>query len=42
MNFKYSEDEVTEMDTVKGVRESGKRLLTMIFRKNNVMLAILS
>lgn len=38
MKFKYSEDEVTEMDTVKGVRESGKRLLTMIFRKNNVML----
>ena len=37
MKFKYSEDEVTEMDTVKGVRESGKRLLTMIFRKNNVM-----
>ena len=33
MKFKYSEDEVTEMDTVKGVRESGKRLLTMIFRK---------
>ena len=29
MKFKYSEDEVTEMDTVKGVRESGKRLLTM-------------
>ena len=25
MKFKYSEDEVTEMDTVKGVRESGKR-----------------
>ena len=29
------------MDTVKGVRESGKRLLTMIFRKNNVMLLFL-
>ena len=41
MKFKYSEDEVTEMDTVKGVRESGKRLLTMIFRKNNVMLLFL-
>lgn len=27
--------------TVKGVRESGKRLLTMIFRKNNVMLLFL-
>ena len=41
MKFKHSEDEVTEMDTVKGVRESGKRLLTMIFRKNNVMLLFL-
>ena len=40
MKFKYSEDEVTEMDTVKGVRESGKRLLTMIFRKNNVGVCI--
>ena len=29
------------MDTVKGVRESGKRLLTMIFRENNVMLLFL-
>lgn len=29
---------VTEMDTVKGVRQAGKRLLTMIFRKNSVML----
>ena len=29
------------MDTVKGVREQGKRLLTMIFRKNNVMLLFL-
>ena len=41
MKYKYSEDEVTEMDTVKGVRKSGKRLLTMIFRKNNVMLLFL-
>ena len=32
---------IVEMDTVKGVRESGKRLLTMIFRKNNVMLLFL-
>lgn len=32
---------VTEMDTVKGVRESGKRLLTMILRKNSVMLLFL-
>ena len=41
MRFSFSEDEVTEMDTVRGVRESGKRLLTMIFRKNNVMLLFL-
>lgn len=32
---------IVEMDTVKGVRESGKRLLTMIFRENNVMLLFL-
>lgn len=32
---------VVEMDTVKGVRESGKRLLTMIFRENNIMLLFL-
>lgn len=37
----HTEDEVVEMDTVKGVREQGKRLLTMIFRKNNVMLLFL-
>ena len=36
-----SEIIVTEMDTVKGVRESGKRLLTMIFRKNSIMLMFL-
>ena len=41
MKIKYTEDEVVEMDTVKGVREQGKRLLTMIFRKNNVMLLFL-
>lgn len=41
MNIRYAEDEVVEMDTVKGVREQGKRLLTMIFRKNNVMLLFL-
>lgn len=34
-------DEVVEMDTVRGSRESGKRLLTMIFRANNVMLLFL-
>lgn len=32
---------VVEMDTVKGVRERGKRLLTMIFRENSVMLLFL-
>lgn len=32
---------VVEMDTVKGIREQGKRLLTMIFRKNSVMLMFL-
>ena len=32
---------VTELDTVKGVREKGKRLLTMIMRKNSVMLLFL-
>lgn len=36
-----SDAEVVEMDTVRGVWESGKRLLTMIFRKNNVMLLFL-
>ena len=36
-----SEDIVTEMDTVKGVREKGKRLLTMIFRRNSIMLLFL-
>lgn len=32
---------VIEMDTVKGARERGKRLLTMIFRDNSVMLLFL-
>jgi len=32
---------VVEMDTVKGRREKGKRLLTMIFRNNSVMLLFL-
>ena len=36
MKVQYTEDEVVEMDTVKGVREQGKRLLTMIFRKNKL------
>ena len=38
---KAARDSVIEMDTVKGVRESGKRLLTMIMRKNSVMLLFL-
>lgn len=33
--------DVVEMDTVKGVLQRGKRLLTMIFRKNSVMLLFL-
>ena len=37
----YSEYSVTEMDTVKGRRERGKRLLTMILRSNSVMLMFL-
>ena len=37
----HSEDSVTEMDTVKGRRERGKRLLTMILRRNSVMLMFL-
>lgn len=41
LEVKFAENEVTEMDTVKGVREAGKRLLTMIFRKNNIMLLFL-
>ena len=32
---------VTEMDTVNGVRETGKRILTMIMRKNSVMMMFL-
>ena len=39
--MKYSAQGVIEMDTVKGVRERGKRLLTMIFRDNSVMLLFL-
>lgn len=39
--MKYSGLSVVEMDTVKGVRERGKRLLTMIFRDNSIMLMFL-
>lgn len=35
------ENMVVEMDTVKGKREKGQCLLTMIFRKNSVMLLFL-
>lgn len=41
LNMYFSEAEVTEMDTVKGRRERGKRLLTMIMRKNSIMLLFL-
>ena len=39
--MKYSALSVVEMDTVKGVRERGKRLLTMIFQDNSIMLLFL-
>lgn len=41
MKVSLCDNDVVEMDTVKGVRETGKRLLTMIFRKNSVMLLFL-
>ena len=41
MDSTYSECSVVEMDTVKGVREKGKRLLTMIFRDTNIMMLFL-
>ena len=37
----HAEYEVVEMDTVRGCREKGKRLLTMILRKNSIMLLFL-
>lgn len=44
-DFEYAKDllgdRVVEMDTVKGRRERGKRLLTMIFRETSVMLLFL-
>lgn len=39
--LKHTGDSVVEMDTVKGIREKGKRLLTMIFQDNSVMLLFL-
>lgn len=41
IGVKWSEADVVQMDTVKGTKERGKRLLTMIFRKNSVMLLFL-
>lgn len=41
MKVCFCDADVVEMDTVKGVRETGKRLLTMIFRRNSVMLLFL-
>ena len=37
----FSEGFATEMDTVKGRREKGKRLLTMLLRRNSIMLMFL-
>lgn len=39
--MRYSALSVVEMDTVKGIKERGKRLLTMIFRDNSIMLIFL-
>ena len=39
--MKNSALSIVEMDTVKGVRERGKRLLTMIFRDSSLMLMFL-
>lgn len=36
------DDLVLEMDTVKGVREKGKRLLTMIFREEQCNATVLN
>ena len=41
LNKKFQINDVVEMDTINGVREKGKRLLTMLFRANNVMLLFL-
>ena len=37
----FLDNRVLEMDTVKGCREQGKRLLTMIFQENLIMLLFL-
>ena len=41
LKTQFSEGEVVEMDTVIGKKGKGKRLLTMIFRKNSIMLLFL-
>lgn len=41
LTIKWCEAEVVEMDTVKGSKGKGKCLLTMIFRKNAIMLIFL-
>ncbi len=40
-NGNYADAEVVEMDTVKGILKKAKRLLTLIFRKNDIMLLFL-
>ena len=41
MKCSFCDADVVKMDTVKGVRKTGKRLLTMIFRNNSKMLLFL-
>lgn len=41
LETRWSEFQIVEMDTVRGVREKGKTLLTMIFVRNSVMLLFL-
>jgi IS30 family transposase len=41
LNIKWTDYDVVEMDTVRGVRAKGKVLLTMIFVRNAVMLLFL-
>ena len=38
---KHPNTKVVEMDTVKGCREQGKRMLTLLFRETNLMLILL-
>ena len=38
---KHPNTKVVEMDTVKGCREQGKRMLTLLFRDTNLMLILL-